>query len=92
MLFGLIQLNNPVINMVYSISGIISGIQGSLAAGDRILKVLDAAPEPERYPAPAGLPGEPPSGRLSPAGLGGGVPPGPLQLQRRAAHLAGHLL
>jgi ATP-binding cassette subfamily B protein len=55
-LFGLIQLNNPVINMVYSISGIISGIQGSLAAGDRILKVLDAAPEPERYPAPAGMP------------------------------------
>jgi ATP-binding cassette subfamily B protein len=55
-LFGLVQLNNPVINMVYSISGIISGIQGSLAAGDRILKVLDAAPEPERYPAPAGLP------------------------------------
>jgi ATP-binding cassette subfamily B protein len=50
-LFGLVQLNNPVINMVYSISGIISGIQGSLAAGDRILKVLDAALEPERYPA-----------------------------------------
>jgi ATP-binding cassette subfamily B protein len=52
-LFGLIQLNNPVINMVYSISGIISGIQSSLAAGDRILAVLDTAPEPERYPAPA---------------------------------------
>jgi ABC-type multidrug transport system fused ATPase/permease subunit len=55
-LFGLIQLNNPVINMVYSISGIISGIQSSLAAGDRIMKVLDTAPEPERYPAPEGLP------------------------------------
>jgi ATP-binding cassette subfamily B protein len=55
-LLGLIQLNGPVINMVYSISWIISGIQGSLAASDRILKVLDAAPEPERYPAPAGLP------------------------------------
>ena len=55
-LFGLVQLNNPVINMVYSISGIISGIQGSLAAGDRILAVLDAAPEPEHYPAPAGTP------------------------------------
>jgi ABC-type multidrug transport system fused ATPase/permease subunit len=55
-LFGLVQLNNPVINMVYSISGIISGIQGSLAAGDRILAVLDATPEPERYSSPAGLP------------------------------------
>ena len=52
-LLGLSQLNSPVINMVYSISGIISGIQGSLAAGDRILRVLDTAPEPERYPAPS---------------------------------------
>jgi ATP-binding cassette subfamily B protein len=55
-LLGLSQLNSPVINMVYSISGIVSGIQGSLAAGDRILRVLDTAPEPERYPAPTGLP------------------------------------
>ncbi len=54
-LFGLIQLNNPVVNMVYSIGGIISGIQGSLAAGDRILRILDADPEPERYPAPVSL-------------------------------------
>jgi ATP-binding cassette subfamily B protein len=55
-LLGLSQLNGPVSNMVYSISGIISGIQGSLAAADRILGVLETAPEPERYPAPAGLP------------------------------------
>jgi ABC-type multidrug transport system fused ATPase/permease subunit len=55
-LFGLIQLNNPVINMLFSLSGIISGIQGSLAAGDRLLAVLDADPEPERYPAPTGQP------------------------------------
>jgi ATP-binding cassette subfamily B protein len=55
-LFGLIQLNNPVINMVYAVGGIISGIQGSLAAADRILGVLDASPEPDRYPAPTGLP------------------------------------
>ncbi len=55
-LFGLIQLNNPVINMLFSLSGIISGIQGSLAAGDRLLAVLDADLEPERYPAPTGQP------------------------------------
>jgi ATP-binding cassette subfamily B protein len=61
-LFGLIQLNNPVVNMVYSISGIISGIQSSLAAGDRILAVLDTAPEPESYPPPARLPATAESG------------------------------
>lgn len=55
-LFGMSQLNGPVINMLYSISGIISGIQASLAAADRILGVLDATSEPERYPAPAWSP------------------------------------
>jgi ATP-binding cassette subfamily B protein len=55
-LLGQIQLSGSVSNMVFSIGGIISGIQGSLAAADRILVVLDAAPEPERYPAPTGLP------------------------------------
>lgn len=55
-LLGLSQLNGPVTGMIYSIGGIISGIQGSLAAGDRILRVLDTDPEPERYPAPASLP------------------------------------
>ena len=54
-LLGLSQLNGPVTGMIYSIGGIISGIQGSLAAGDRILRVLDTAPEPESYPAPAWL-------------------------------------
>lgn len=55
-LLGLSQLNGPVTNLLYSLGGIISGIQSSLAAGDRILRVLDTAPEPESYPAPAGLP------------------------------------
>jgi ATP-binding cassette subfamily B protein len=49
-LFGLIQLNNPVRSMVYSLGGIISGIQGSLAAAARILTVLDTSPEPDYYP------------------------------------------
>jgi len=55
-LFGLLQLNVPVNMMVYSVGGIISGIQGSLAAADRIFAVLDTAPEPDRYPETPGLP------------------------------------
>jgi ABC-type multidrug transport system fused ATPase/permease subunit len=49
-LFGMIQLNNPIQNFFYQIGGIISRIQVSLAAGDRILAVLDAAPEPNYFP------------------------------------------
>lgn len=49
-LLGLIQLGGSVQYLVYSLGGTISGLQGSLAAGDRILSVLDAEPEPERYP------------------------------------------
>jgi ATP-binding cassette, subfamily B, bacterial len=55
-LMGLGQLSGPVFGMVYSLGGIISGIQGSLAAADRIFAVLDTAPEPETYPATAVLP------------------------------------
>ena len=55
-LFALIQLNNPVQNFVYSLSGTVSRIQGALAAGDRILKLLDEPPEPRRY-LPAYKPG-----------------------------------
>jgi ATP-binding cassette subfamily B protein len=51
-LFGLIQLANPVNNMVFALGGIISGIQGSLAAADRIFTLLDTPPEPEQYIAP----------------------------------------
>ncbi len=55
-LIALTQLNNQVQGMVYSLGGIISGIQGSLAAADRILNTLDTAPEPEYYPAVEMLP------------------------------------
>jgi ATP-binding cassette subfamily B protein len=48
-LFALTQLNGPIQFFVYSLGGTISRIQGSLAAADRILAVLDVAPEPERY-------------------------------------------
>lgn len=52
-LIGLIQLNNPVQNLFNSIGGTISNIQGSLAAADRIFKLLDEQAEPERYPVVA---------------------------------------
>jgi ATP-binding cassette subfamily B protein len=44
-----IQLNGPIQFLVYSLGGTITRIQSSLAAADRILDVLDAAPEPARY-------------------------------------------
>ena len=53
LLMALIQLNNPIQFFVYSLGGTITRIQGSLAAADRILDLLDAVPEPERYGAPA---------------------------------------
>lgn len=49
---ALVQLNGPVVNLVYSLGGTISRIQSALAAGDRILAVLDAEVEPARYPQP----------------------------------------
>jgi len=52
-LIGLIQLNFPVQVFFGSIGSTISSIQGSLAAADRIFKVLDTTQEPERYPAVA---------------------------------------
>jgi ATP-binding cassette subfamily B protein len=55
-LLALVQLNNPVQNLVYSLGGTVSRIQGALAAGDRILGVLDAEPEPARYPRALGQP------------------------------------
>jgi ABC-type multidrug transport system fused ATPase/permease subunit len=58
---ALIQLNGPIQFLVYSLGGTISRIQSSLAAADRILEVLDAAPEPERYGETAVGPGERPA-------------------------------
>jgi ATP-binding cassette subfamily B protein len=59
-LVALMQLNGPIQFFVYSLGGTISRIQGSLAAADRILAVLDVAPEPECYgeagAEPAALP------------------------------------
>ena len=48
-LLGLIQLNNQIQFFMYSMGGTISRIQGSLAAADRVLAVLDAPAEPERF-------------------------------------------
>jgi ATP-binding cassette subfamily B protein len=56
-MIALIQLNNPIQFFVYSLGGTITRIQGSLAAADRILDLLDANPEPDSYGAlalPAG--------------------------------------
>jgi ABC-type multidrug transport system fused ATPase/permease subunit len=55
-LMALVQLNNPVQFFVYSLGGTISRLQGALAAGDRILAVLDAEPEPQRYATAVALP------------------------------------
>ena len=48
-MMALIQLNGPIQFLVYSLGGTITRLQSSLAAADRILDVLDAAPEPARY-------------------------------------------
>jgi ATP-binding cassette subfamily B protein len=48
-LIAMIQLNGPIQFFVYSLGGTISRIQGSLAAADRILALMDTAIEPERY-------------------------------------------
>ncbi len=50
-LLALLQLNNQIQFFMFSMGGTISRIQGSLAAADRILAVLDAPAEPERFPA-----------------------------------------
>ena len=43
-LFGLIQLNNPVQGCFLTLGTTISSLQGALAAGDRLLAVLNTAP------------------------------------------------
>jgi ATP-binding cassette, subfamily B, bacterial len=48
---ALVQLSNQINYFVYSLSGTVSRIQGSLAAADRILALMDEPVEPERYPA-----------------------------------------
>jgi ATP-binding cassette subfamily B protein len=50
-----IQLNGPIQFLVYSLGGTITRLQSSLAAADRILDVMDAAPEPLRYADVPGL-------------------------------------
>ncbi len=79
-LFGMIQLNNPIQNFFYQIGSIISRIQVSLAAGDRILAVLDSAPEFNYFPLPGselGTPERPPAlaGQLPAATTGLRVAP-----------------
>jgi ATP-binding cassette subfamily B protein len=64
-LTAMIQLNGSIQFLVNSLGGTITRIQASLAAADRILAVLDAPPEPERYAEPAALPaGSNPAGAL----------------------------
>jgi ATP-binding cassette subfamily B protein len=58
---ALIQLNGPIQFFVFSLGGTITRIQSSLAAADRILDVLETAPEPEWY----GEAGGEPAGTLS---------------------------
>ena len=58
-LIALIQLNNQIQFFMYSMGGTISRIQGSLAAADRLLAVLDAPEEPERFPALEASPASP---------------------------------
>ena len=60
-LVALIQLNGPIQFFVYSLGGTISHIQGSLAAADRILDVLEAPAEPEHYPETGPAAGAAPS-------------------------------
>jgi ABC-type multidrug transport system fused ATPase/permease subunit len=59
-LMALIQLNNPVQFLMFSLGGTITRVQASLAAAGRILQVLETPAEPERYgqavTIPVGLP------------------------------------
>jgi ATP-binding cassette subfamily B protein len=48
-LIALVQLNNPIQFFVQSLGGTITRIQAALAGADRILAVLEAPREPERY-------------------------------------------
>jgi ATP-binding cassette subfamily B protein len=61
---ALVQLNGTVQMFVSSLGGTVSRIQGALAAGDRILAVLDAEPEPQRYPPAPGAPVPAAQGRV----------------------------
>lgn len=64
-LVAMIQLNGPIQFFVYSLGGTISRIQGSLAAADRILDVLESPIEPEHYEETGGAAGSvPPAGSL----------------------------
>ncbi len=49
-LIGLLQLSNQIGYFVFSLGGTITRIQASLAAADRIFKMLDTPSEPEKYP------------------------------------------
>ena len=46
---ALIQLSNQINYFVYSLGGVISRIQGALAAADRIFSLMDSPVEPEKY-------------------------------------------
>ncbi len=55
-LVALVQLMNPVRNLFSGIGATIAGIQTNLAAGDRVLEILDTPAEPNIYSAPASFP------------------------------------
>jgi ABC-type multidrug transport system fused ATPase/permease subunit len=49
---GTTQLSGPVLYLVSTLSGLIGRFQGSLAAIERVVSVLESPLEPERYPPP----------------------------------------
>ena len=55
-LVALVQLMNPVKNLFSGVGTTIAGIQANLAAGDRVLEILDTPAEPVIYTAPASSP------------------------------------
>jgi ATP-binding cassette subfamily B protein len=63
-MIALVQLSNQINYFVYSLSGTISRIQASLAAADRILRLMDEPVEPDRYPAQADSKQSVPTGAL----------------------------
>ena len=52
LLVGIVQLMNPIGNMFSTLGTTIAGIQANLAAGERVLEILDIPAEPVIYTPP----------------------------------------
>ena len=69
-LMALLQLGNGALALVSHLSGLLGGLPVQLAAAERVLDVLDAPDEPERWPlAPGAAPSAPAPGGLTVTGL-----------------------